>query len=93
MIDKTKNVCYVIRVLYMRNGKECSQKFLSLHGVGTKKFKEFRDKYFKEVLSVSPKKIGGHDGDIGSQFTISKESWERQKASVLEGITEAEKCY
>lgn len=92
MIDRSKNVCYVIHVPYIRNGKECKQKFLSLHGIETKRFAEFRDRYFKEVLSVSKKKIGGFDGDMGSQTTISKKEWGRLKNDTLEGITELEKC-
>lgn len=93
MINRAKNVCYVIHIPYLQNGKEHHQKFLSLHGLTTKHFVDFRDKYFKEVLSVSVKKIGGHDGDMGSQSTISKEQWEKQKLNILEGITELEKCY
>jgi len=103
MIDRRKNVCYVISVPYEDDKKDgCfitykRQKFISLHGIQTKQFKEFRDNYFREVLKVNPSRIGEWDYDgksEGTQETISRNQWEDEKVRkrVLEGITEREKC-
>ena len=95
MINKKKNICYVIHVNYMVGGTEKKQKFVSQYGSGTKKFKKFRDDYFKNTLKLSVDSIGGKDGDLSTQMTISNEMWKLQKWKdyVLEGITEKEKCY
>lgn len=95
MIDKRKNVCYVIEMYYIRADKECSVKFLSQHGISSRRFKAFADHYFKHVFPVAERKRRDFDGGIGSQLTISWDMWkeEKWKKYALEGITEKEKCY
>ena len=93
MIDKRKNVCYVIEMYYIRAEKECSRKFLSQHQMDSRRFKTFAEDYFKNVFPVSKKKMGDFDGYVGSQWTVSREVWPSVKDEVLEGITEKEKCY
>lgn len=93
MIDKRKNVCYVIHIYYIRNGKECMKKFISQHSSGSKRFIEFSEDYFKNVFPVSKKKMGGFDGEVNTQRTVSWDEWLDVKERVLEGITEKEKCY
>lgn len=103
MIDRRKNICYVIEVPYEVREKGSNfisykrQKFLSLHGSQTKHFEEFRNKYFREVLKVSVNCIGEWDKDgstMAYQRTISRKAWQDAKVrtSVMEGITEREKC-
>lgn len=93
MIDKTKNVCYVIWVNYWScasgNKEICKRKFLSQYQFSSKRFTEFLDKYFKTV----PDFDGFYNGDLGSQSTISRSEWQQVKDEVLEGISEKEKCY
>lgn len=86
-------MCYVIEILYMKNRKEYKQKFISLHSMSSQTFVRFKEKYFKEVMKIDKKDIVGHDGELGSQSTISIEGWEKSKEEVLKGITEREKCY
>ena len=93
MIDKRKNVCYVIHVYYIRNDKECKHKFISQHTDSSRRFKAFAEHYFKNVFPVSKKKMGGFDGEVSTQRTVSWEEWTDVKDEVLEGITEKEKCY
>lgn len=95
MIDKRKNVCYVIELYYIRADEEHKRKFISQHGLGSKRFEAFADHYFKHVFPVSKRKRGGFEGDIGTQLTISWEMWQEEKwrEYALEGITEVEKCY
>ena len=93
IIDKRKNVCYVIHVNYIRNNKVCKQKFLSQHQSTSRRFEEFMEHYFKTVNLVSIKKIGDFDGVISTQWTVGREIWQDVKQKVLEGTTEKEKCY
>lgn len=99
MIDRAKNICYLITVPYEVRGEMKYQKFLSLHGISTKHFEAFRDEYFREVLQVSPKCIGEWEKDgmtVGAQSTISWKDWKKHeniRNYVLEGITEREKCW
>lgn len=103
MIDRNKNICYVIEVPYDVTPKgSCfvkykRQKFISLHGHQTKEFKQFRDNYFKNILKVSIGRVGEWDdgGTISAyQQTISRKAWENEavREQVIEGITELEKC-
>lgn len=102
MIDRAKNICYVIFVPYVEHANTFDykyQKFLSLHQIHTKAFEAFRDKYFMEVLNISPRNIGKWDKmdrEMGSQQTIRWFDWvhsEKLRQQVLEGITEREKCW
>lgn len=93
MINQEKNVCYVIEVLYIKDGNECKQKFISLHSILSKRFVEFKENYFKEVMGLNKSDIKGNNGKLGSQTTISKEQWEKDKDWVMTGVTEREKCY
>ncbi|WP_172369603.1 hypothetical protein [Sporosarcina jiandibaonis] len=93
MIDKRKNVCYVIHIYYIRADEECKRKFISQHSADSRQFKAFMENYFKNVFPVSEKKMGGLDGEVFSQRTISWDDWQDDKEGVLEGITENEKCY
>lgn len=93
VIDRRKNICYVIHVYYIRKDEECRHKFLSQHSSNSKRFKSFVEHYFKNLFPVSRRKMGGFDGDISSQQTISQKQWQDVKQEVLEGITEQEKCY
>lgn len=92
MIDKRKNVCYVITInyWYKKGGVEeiRKHKFLSQHQITTKKFKVFVKNYFKGFPGFR-----GFDEEWGSQWTVSKKIWQDVKEKVLEGITEKEKCY
>lgn len=93
VIDKRKNVCYVIHVYYIRNGEECKRKFISQHSFDSRRFKAFAEHYFKNVFPVSESKMGGFDGEVSYQRTITRKEWPDVKVEVLEGITELEKCY
>lgn len=103
MIDRSKNVCYVITVPYVLGDHFDTdykyQKFLSLHGAQTKHFKDFMKKYFTEVLGVDERNIGECEGggwvSYGTEQTISRKAWldESTRKLVLEGITDREKCW
>lgn len=93
MIDKRKNVCYVIHIYYIRADEECKRKFISQHQADSRRFKSFMENYFKNVFPVSRKKMGGFEGEVFTQRTISWDDWQDVKNEVLEGITENEKCY
>ena len=93
MIDKTKNVCYVIHLYYRRNHEVHKHKFLSRHQITSKCFEQFADDYFRNVFPVSKSKRGDGDGHIGDQWTVRRKMWPDVKDEVLEGITEKEKCY
>lgn len=105
MIDRRKNMLYVITVPYDQaktpkdfNGYKY-QKFISLHSIMSKRFRKFSEKYFEKVLGIMPYQIGegGKGGDIslGTQETISLVQWQDAavRERVMEGITELEKCY
>lgn len=85
----------MIDIYYIRADKQCKVKFLSQHGISTRRFKAFLEDYFKNVFPVAKRKRGGFDGEVGSQLTISREMWkeEKWKKYTLEDITESEKCY
>lgn len=95
MINKRKNVCYVIHVLAVNaEGKPFEQKFLSQHGISTKRFKSFAEKYLKaRGCKLYTQMSGEHEW--GSQLTISREVWKdaETRAEILKGISEDEKCY
>lgn len=103
MIDRAKNVCYLITVPYTIGGRAdtnyLNQKFLSLHQAHTKHFEAFRDRYFKEVLHIPASHIGEWEDDgyvMGWQRTIGWHEWNENaelRKQVLEGITEREKCW
>lgn len=93
MIDKRKNICYLIKMNYWYRDENINeirtQKFISMHQITSKRFKGFYEQYFKAVE--------GYDGlfydDIGSQWTVSKDIWSQVKDDVMSCITENEKCY
>lgn len=90
MIDKTKNVCYVNTVTYFDKELNIKKmKFLSQHGVSTKRLECFYKKYLKNSES------GFSDMIELSQWTISKESWKNPsiRIEVMSDITKKEKCY
>lgn len=102
MINRAKNVCYVILVPYHLgerfNTNYKYQKFLSLHQARTKTFIEFRDRYFREVLNVPRSNIGEWDKmeyTTAEQTTVSWKQWkdEALREIVLDGITDREKCW
>ena len=94
MIDKSKNVCYVIELYYTKDGKRKTIKFLSQHGINSKRFKGFANDYFTNVLPIKP-----HDrwynGEVGTQATICKKSWSdiTIRKQVLDGVTRKEMCH
>lgn len=92
MINKRKNVCYVITIFYeyRKSGTReiRQQKFLSQHQFDTKRFKEFERNYFKGVSGFD-----GYCEEYGRQWTVGRNMWPKVKNEVLEGITEKEKCY
>ena len=101
VIDRSKNVCYVITVPYVEEARTCTykyQKFISLHSAFSKKFEAFRNRYFQEVLQIPIEQIGEWDKSEcteASQYTVSWKQWKQDatiRAKVLEGITEREKC-
>lgn len=95
MIDKRKNVCYVIHVQSVdENGDRFTQKFLSQHGITTKTFKKFAENYLRKKNCRIYSQMNG-EYEWGTQFTVSLDYWKdkEKRKRVLEGITENEKCY
>ncbi len=95
MINKSKNVCYVIYGCYEKDGEDCRVKFLSQHSVSSNRFKEFANAYYDSVLKVSRRNRTNSEDTAFEQYTISRKDWLDQKIriNVLKGITEQEKCY
>lgn len=97
MIDESKNVCYLIKAYYKRNGTDQYVKIISRHSQTTKRFKAFLNDYFTNVFPVSERRgnRGASCGTVTTQKTISKEHWQSKEIRdyVMDGITEKEKCY
>ena len=70
MIDKSKNVCYIIDVnfFYRKNdGAEgiITKRFVSHHSITTKRFRQFAEKELRERYAFV-----GFLEDWGSQYTV-----------------------
>lgn len=93
MINKRINVCYVIEVNYWHQSDEKeelrTQKFLSQHQFGSKRFNAFMNDYFSKISGFRR----FFNDDLGSQRTIRRADWNEMKEEVLANVTEKEKCY
>lgn len=95
MIDTTKNACYVIHCYWTTGkGNKGEVKFISRHSSNSKQFKDFKVNYFRNVLGIKEERMNsGYNGSLGRQYTVPIASWPEMKDSVMDGITEKEKCY
>lgn len=93
MINKHKNVCYVIQVNAVDvEGNQVWVKFISNHSFNSKRFRAFAKDYLLNH-SLVPYSSQSEYGSM-TQETISNLMWQDPdvRKRVMDGITESQKC-